>query len=74
MRVVGLEGEVSYDRSKPDGTPQKLMSADLLRSVGWSPRWSLEDGLRATYEWYLTNSASFPERSAVNGSKIRGSP
>ncbi len=49
MRVVGLEGEIRHDLTKPDGTPRKLMDASTLRGMGWSPSISLEDGLRATY-------------------------
>ena len=56
-RVVGFEGEIVHDLSKPNGTPRKLMSADRLRGMGWSPSISLEDGLRSTYEWFLSNEA-----------------
>lgn len=55
--VVGFEGEIVTDPSKPDGTPRKLMSADKLRAMGWSPRIPLEQGIRQTYEWYLGNVA-----------------
>jgi GDP-L-fucose synthase len=56
-RVVGFEGEIIHDLTKPDGTPRKLMSADRLRGMGWSPKISLEAGLRSTYEWFLSNEA-----------------
>lgn len=56
-KVVGFEGEIVHDLSKPDGTPRKLMSADRLRGMGWSPRIGLEEGLRGTYEWFLANKA-----------------
>lgn len=52
-RVVGYDGAVEWDSSKPDGTPRKLMDSSRLREHGWSPRISLEDGIRSTYEWYL---------------------
>ncbi|MCW1755021.1 GDP-L-fucose synthase [Rhizobium sp. 1AS12] len=52
-RVVGYEGEISHDLSKPDGTPRKLMSNQKLQDMGWKPRISLEDGIRATYAWFL---------------------
>jgi GDP-L-fucose synthase len=55
--VVGFEGEIVCDLSKPDGTPRKLMSGDKLRALGWRPRISLEDGIRSTYAWYLANTA-----------------
>jgi GDP-L-fucose synthase len=56
-KVVGFEGEIVNDTSKPDGTPRKLMSADRLREMGWAPRIGLEQGLRSTYDWYLRESA-----------------
>ncbi|MBB4576004.1 GDP-L-fucose synthase [Rhizobium lentis] len=52
-RVVGYEGTIAHDLSKPDGTPRKLMSNDKLKNMGWKPRISLEEGVRAVYEWFL---------------------
>jgi GDP-L-fucose synthase len=52
-RVVGYEGTIAHDLSKPDGTPRKLMSTDKLKSMGWKPRISLEEGIRAVYGWFL---------------------
>lgn len=57
MRVVGFEGALTKDLTKPDGTPRKLMSADRIRAMGWRPRIGLEEGLRNTYDWYLANRA-----------------
>jgi GDP-L-fucose synthase len=57
-RVVGYDGPVKWDTSKPDGTPRKLMDSSRLRARGWSPRISLEDGIRSTYEWYLERSGA----------------
>jgi GDP-L-fucose synthase len=51
--TVGFQGEVVFDRSKPDGTPRKLMRADRMREFGWTPRISLRDGLRDAYGCYL---------------------
>ncbi|OWV64860.1 GDP-fucose synthetase [Rhizobium sp. R339] len=51
-RIVGYEGRIAHDLSKPDGTPRKLMGSDKLRSMGWKPRISLEDGIRAVYKWF----------------------
>ena len=53
-RVVGYDGPVEWDKSKPDGTPRKLMDSSLIRSRGWSPKITLEDGIRSTYQWYLS--------------------
>jgi GDP-L-fucose synthase len=57
QRVVGHEGRLEFDTSKPDGTPRKLMDSARLRGIGWEPRVSLEDGLRATYAWFRENAA-----------------
>lgn len=56
--VVGFEGKIVHDLSKPDGTPRKLMSADKLRGLGWKPRIALRDGVSASYDWFKTNMAS----------------
>ncbi|MEH6683722.1 MAG: GDP-L-fucose synthase [Qipengyuania sp.] len=53
--VVGFEGEIVRDKSKPDGTPRKLMAADRLRSLGWRSSISLREGLATTYSWFLQN-------------------
>lgn len=53
--VVGYEGRIEHDLSKPDGTPRKLMSADRLSAMGWRPAISLEQGLAGTYQWFLDN-------------------
>ena len=55
MDVVGLEGELRHDLTKPDGTMRKLMAADKLRGLGWLPSIGLRDGLAATYRWFLDN-------------------
>lgn len=53
--VIGFEGKIKHDLSKPDGTPRKLMSADKLRAMGWSPRIDLKHGIAETYRWFLEN-------------------
>ena len=55
MDVVGLEGELRHDRTKPDGTPRKLMSAAKLQALGWTPTIELKEGLAQTYQWFLEN-------------------
>ena len=57
-RVVGYEGRIVHDLSKPDGTPRKLMSADKLRAMGWSPSISLEAGVAQTYRWFLEHEGA----------------
>jgi GDP-L-fucose synthase len=51
--VVGFEGDIMWDSSKPDGTPRKLLDTSRITALGWSPRIELRDGIAATYEWYL---------------------
>ncbi len=53
MKVVGFDGTLTHDTSKPDGTPQKLMSNAKISALGWSPAVSLEAGLTQTYSWFL---------------------
>jgi GDP-L-fucose synthase len=57
QRVVGYDGPVEWDSSKPDGTPRKLMDVSRLRGLGWAPRVGLEDGIRLAYDWFLENKA-----------------
>lgn len=52
-RVVGFEGRIERDRTKPDGTPRKLMDSSRLEAMGWTPSISLEDGLRDAYAAFL---------------------
>ena len=51
--IVGFSGKIVHDLSKPDGTPRKLMSADKLRSMGWRPSISLNDGIARVYDTFL---------------------
>ena len=51
--VVGYQGEIVHDLSKPDGTPRKLMDASVIRGMGWSPSIALERGIAETYQWFL---------------------
>ncbi len=53
MEVVGFDGALTKDETKPDGTPRKLMSADRLRALGWTPGIGLREGLAHAYEDYL---------------------
>ncbi|HJP58679.1 MAG TPA: GDP-L-fucose synthase [Gemmatimonadaceae bacterium] len=57
-RVVGYNGPIEWDSSKPDGTPRKLLDSSKVRGLGWSPSISLRDGLTRTYEWFLENAAA----------------
>lgn len=52
-QTVGYRGEIEWDRSKPDGTPRKLMDSSRFRATGWAPVIGLPSGLASTYEWYV---------------------
>lgn len=54
-KVVGFQGELRFDASKPDGTPRKLLDLTRLKQIGWQRRTDLEHGVRETYQWYLQN-------------------
>ena len=60
--VVGFQGEIAFDTTKPDGTPRKLMDTSRLQALGWSPNINLQDGLASTYDWFLQHVA--PELDA----------
>jgi len=53
--VVGFNGKLAWDATKPDGTLRKLLDVSKLRKLGWSPTISLRDGIARTYEWFLKN-------------------
>ncbi len=53
--IVGFDGELSWDATKPDGTPRKLLDITKLRDLGWQPSISLREGISRTYEWFLAN-------------------
>ena len=54
-KVVGYEGEIKWDTSKPNGTPRKLLDVSKSRALGWRYKTELEDGIRLAYEDFLTN-------------------
>lgn len=53
--VVGFEGELTFDTSKPDGTPRKLVDTSKINELGWSAKVELRDGVQRAYDWYLEN-------------------
>jgi len=54
--TVGYTGEISFDASRPDGTPRKLLDVSRLAKLGWRARTSLEDGIKLAYRAYLSES------------------
>ena len=55
--IVGFDGELAWDTTKPDGTPRKLLDITRLRALGWRPSIPLREGIARTYEWYKANYA-----------------
>ncbi len=51
--IIGFTGEIQYDETKPDGTPQKLLDVSQMNAMGWTPKTSLKTGVGLTYEWCL---------------------
>jgi len=58
-KVVGFEGAIKFDATKPDGAPRKLMNVDRLKSLGWQYSVELEDGLSLAYQWFVDNQNNF---------------
>ncbi|MEX2150342.1 MAG: GDP-L-fucose synthase [Steroidobacteraceae bacterium] len=56
-KVVGFNGSIEFDSSKPDGTPRKLLDTTRLGRLGWRPRIGLEEGLQSTYAWFLKHES-----------------
>ena len=55
--VVGFEGTIELDATKPDGTPRKMLDSSRLRNLGWAPKWSLREGIADAYSWFVANQA-----------------
>lgn len=53
--VVGYEGEIVFDPTKPDGTPRKLTDISRIKAAGWSPKYTVREGIKLTYQWFLEN-------------------
>ncbi|WP_395075076.1 GDP-L-fucose synthase family protein [Hyphococcus sp.] len=58
VEIVGFRGKVSWDSSKPDGTPRKIMDNSRLRALGWAPKTSLREGLKHMYAWFCEHIAA----------------
>ena len=56
--IVGYKGEIRWDTSKPNGTPRKVLNVDKIKSLGWSPKIGIRQGIYETYEWYKNEQTS----------------
>ena len=61
QKLVGHQGEIIWDSSKPDGTPRKLMDISKLKAMGWTYSTELDEGIKKTYKWFLENINNFKE-------------
>jgi len=56
--IVGYHGKLEFDKSKPDGTPRKIMDNSRIQALGWTPKTSLKQGIQEVYQWYLWNESN----------------
>jgi GDP-L-fucose synthase len=63
QEVIGTNCELIFDRSKPDGTPRKLLDVSRMKALGWAARTPLRDGIRMTYEWFVKNNEEAAARA-----------
>jgi GDP-L-fucose synthase len=61
QKVVGHEGSITWDATKPDGTPRKLLDVSKLNGLGWKAHVELEEGIKQTYDWFLQNQENIKE-------------
>ena len=62
VEVIGYEGTVKFDKTKPDGTPRKLMDNSIIKQLGWTAETTLEQGIRKTYSWFIANQNDFRDK------------
>lgn len=55
QKIVGFNGDIVFDKSKPDGNPRKLLNSEKIYNLGWKPKISLDEGLEITYNWFVKN-------------------
>ena len=61
QKIVGHNGQIIWDESKPDGTPRKLLDVSKMHALGWKHQINLEDGIQKTYDWFLENINDYKE-------------
>jgi GDP-L-fucose synthase len=60
-KIIGYQGDIIWDNSKPDGTPKKLMDISKMESLGWKYSTNIEEGIKKTYDWFLDNIGKIKE-------------
>jgi GDP-L-fucose synthase len=61
QKIIGHQGEIIWDASKPDGTPRKLMDVSKMHALGWKHQVNLVEGIQKTYSWFLENNNEYKE-------------
>ena len=61
QHIVGHQGDIVWDSTKPDGTPRKLMDSSKLRALGWAPTHDLDSGIKDTFEWFIKHQDTFKQ-------------
>lgn len=61
-KIVGFNGEIVFDATRPNGTPRKLLDSSRITGLGWYPLLTLEDGISSTYDWFQTNQENGPAK------------
>jgi GDP-L-fucose synthase len=69
--ITGFQGAIRYDRSKPDGTPRKLLDVSRLQALGWRPKISIREGIEDTYRWYKEEGARNEDVPRVEPEELR---
>lgn len=62
QKIVGFEGQIIFDSTKPDGAPRKKMNSSRMHKLGWTPEISLSSGIQSTYQWFLENQDNFKSK------------
>ena len=57
--IIGYTGKITWDTSKPNGTPRRALDTSKMDALGWKPKTSLEDGLKITIDWFLKNRSTY---------------
>ena len=64
--IVGFEGQIVWDTSKPNGTMKRPLNINKIKKMGWFPKVNLYDGIRMTFEWYVTNVSNHSSQQKIH--------